>query len=149
MGNRQHDNKYSTMIMIHFPFPRTAAPKLCSHAFRRTTPPTARASRQWFFFGVFVLVVSSPLPALLVLACSASYGAEKVVQKTSASYGAEKVVQIYYSFLVKNIFLVLISLGEQIYNLPVNLFNFPVKQEKRCINPPLRAGDRVRVSRVS
>ena len=33
----------------------------------------------------------------------------------------------------------------EIYNLPVNLFNFPVKQEKRCINPPLRAGDRVRV----
>ena len=32
----------------------------------------------------------------------------------------------------------------EIYNLPVNLFNFPVKQEKRCINPPpLRAGDRV------
>ena len=24
----------------------------------------------------------------------------------------------------------------EIYNLPVNLFNFPVKQEKRCINPP-------------
>ena len=36
--------------------------------------------------------------------------------------------------------------GREIYNLPVNLFNFPVKQEKRCINPPLRAGDRVRVS---
>ena len=34
----------------------------------------------------------------------------------------------------------------EIYNLPVNLFvNFPVKQEKRCIDPPLRAGDRVRV----
>ena len=33
----------------------------------------------------------------------------------------------------------------EIYNLPVVLFNFPVKQEKRCINPPLRAGDRVRV----
>ena len=30
----------------------------------------------------------------------------------------------------------------EIYNLPVVLFNFPVKQEKRCINPPLRAGDR-------
>ena len=31
--------------------------------------------------------------------------------------------------------------------MPVNLFNFPVKQEKRCINPPpLRAGDRVRVT---
>ena len=30
--------------------------------------------------------------------------------------------------------------------MPVVLFNFPVKQEKRCINPPpLRAGDRVRV----
>ena len=28
---------------------------------------------------------------------------------------------------------------------PVVLFNFPVKQEKRCINPPLRAGDKVRV----
>jgi len=33
----------------------------------------------------------------------------------------------------------------EIYNLPVVLFNFPVKQEKRCMNPPLRAGDRVRV----
>ena len=40
------------------------------------------------------------------------------------------------------------STVREIYNLPVNLFNFPVKQEKRCINPPLRAGDRVRV-RVS
>ena len=30
--------------------------------------------------------------------------------------------------------------------MPVVLFNFPVKQEKsRCINPPLRAGNRVRV----
>ena len=38
----------------------------------------------------------------------------------------------------------LLDKGE-IYNLPVVLFNFPVKQEKRCINPPLRAGDRVRV----
>ena len=37
------------------------------------------------------------------------------------------------------------SYAGEIYNLPVNLFNFPVKQEKRCINPPLRAGDRVRV----
>ena len=37
------------------------------------------------------------------------------------------------------------ALAGEIYNLPVNLFNFPVKQEKRCINPPLRAGDRVRV----
>ena len=34
----------------------------------------------------------------------------------------------------------------EIYNLPVVLFNFPVKPEKRCKNPPLRAGDRVRVS---
>ena len=35
--------------------------------------------------------------------------------------------------------------NREIYNLPVVLFNFPVKQEKRCINPPLRAGVRVRV----
>ena len=28
--------------------------------------------------------------------------------------------------------------GEIYCNLPVVLFNFPVKQEKRCINPPLR-----------
>ena len=35
--------------------------------------------------------------------------------------------------------------SREIYNLPVVLFNFPVKKEKRCMNPPLRAGDRVRV----